>query len=286
VRRAVLPVLLSCVLAGLALAPQASADHTTMPASVTLVGSLQSELGCPGDWQPGCPATALTPVEGSPGVFRGTFDVPAGGFEYKVALNGSFAENYGGGGAPGGANIPLAAPGGSVTFTYDHATHVISDDLPEVLGRERAAHWLRADLLAWDLPADARNLTYRLHAAPDGGLELRDGAIEGGTSFALRLQRSRLPESLRSRFPHLAGFEALELPAAARREARGLLTGQLIVAAYDARGDVVDATGVQICSWTRRGARPRGGSRCGAAPTASGGRAGTPAGATPATRST
>jgi hypothetical protein len=193
VRRAVLPVLLTWVVAGLALAPQARADHTAAPSSVTLVGSLQSELGCPGDWQPPCATTALQPVEGRPGVYRGTFDVPAGAWEYKVALNGSFEENYGSGGAAGGANIPLAAPGGPVTFTYDHATHVISDDLPEVLGRERAAHWLRADLLAWDLPDDAGDRTYRLHTAPDGGLAIEDGAITGGQSFALRLRRARLP---------------------------------------------------------------------------------------------
>jgi hypothetical protein len=31
---------------------QAAADHTPLPDTVTLVGSLQSELGCPGDWQP------------------------------------------------------------------------------------------------------------------------------------------------------------------------------------------------------------------------------------------
>ena len=26
---------------------------------ITLAGSLQSELGCPGDWDPGCDATSL-----------------------------------------------------------------------------------------------------------------------------------------------------------------------------------------------------------------------------------
>ena len=30
------------------------ADHTAAPASVTIAGSLQSELGCSGDWQPDC----------------------------------------------------------------------------------------------------------------------------------------------------------------------------------------------------------------------------------------
>ena len=130
-------------LAALALllaAPAARATHTPIPGTVTLVGSLQSELGCPGDWQPECPQTRLQPVDGSPGVFRATFDVPAGGYDYKVALNGSWDENYGAGGAAGGANIAITALGGAVTFTYDHATHVIRDDAPRALGSERGAH--------------------------------------------------------------------------------------------------------------------------------------------------
>ena len=53
--------------------PAAAAGPT-----VALVGSLQSELGCPGDWQPECAATELAPVDGEPGVCRATFDVPAG----------------------------------------------------------------------------------------------------------------------------------------------------------------------------------------------------------------
>ena len=130
----------------------AAADHTPPPESVTLVGSLQAELGCPGDWQPACDRTDLEPVAGRPGIYRGTFAVPADPFEYKVAINGSFDENYGAGGAPGGANIALTAPGGEVTFTYDHATHAITDDLPRSVTAQQGAHWVRRDLIAWDLP--------------------------------------------------------------------------------------------------------------------------------------
>ena len=43
----------------------AQADHTTDPAGVALVGSLQFELGCPGNWQPDCAATELTNVPGT-----------------------------------------------------------------------------------------------------------------------------------------------------------------------------------------------------------------------------
>ena len=165
---------------------QAAADHTPLPDTVTLVGSLQSELGCPGDWQPECDATHLQPVAGEPGVFRGTFTVPAGAFEYKAAINESFDENYGAGGAPGGANIPLTAPGGEVTFTYNHTTHVITDDLPRSVTAQQAAHWVTRDLIAWDLPDEREGFSYRLYWAAEGGLTNDDGTITGGSSVPAR----------------------------------------------------------------------------------------------------
>jgi pullulanase-type alpha-1,6-glucosidase len=226
-------------------AASARADHTPVPGTVALVGTLQSELGCPGDWQPECPQTRLAPVAGSPGRFRARFDLPAGAYEYKVALNNSWDENYGAGGAPGGGNIALTAPGGPLTFTYDHATHVISDDLPRPVGSERGAHWLRRGVIAWDLPDEREGFSYRLHWAPRGGLTAEDGAISGGSSFPLALDPAGLPAGAREQFPHLAAYEALRLPRAARRRARELLTGQLVVAAYDADGRLVRATGVQ-----------------------------------------
>ncbi|MCB0132491.1 MAG: hypothetical protein KDD78_16635, partial [Caldilineaceae bacterium] len=47
-----------------AVAPQTvaarpSMDHTTNPTSVAVVGDLQDELGCPGDWQPECADTKM-----------------------------------------------------------------------------------------------------------------------------------------------------------------------------------------------------------------------------------
>jgi pullulanase-type alpha-1,6-glucosidase len=224
----------------LAAAPIAKADHTPTPSVVALVGSLQSELGCPGDWQPECADTRLQPVAGSPNLFRATFDLPAGDYEYKVALNGSWDENYGAGGASGGANIPITAPGGPVTFTYDHTTHVISDDTPKKLGAEQGAHWLRHDTIAWKPPAGATS--FRLHSAPEGGLTLADGRI-AGASLPLE-PAGGLDAALARKFPHLAGYEAFRLPRDAR--VRELLTGQLVIAASDAGGDVVGATGVQI----------------------------------------
>src|SRR5258705_307704 len=50
-------LLLSSVLS---FAVPATASDTPAPHSVTVAGSLQSELGCPDDWQPGCATTHLT----------------------------------------------------------------------------------------------------------------------------------------------------------------------------------------------------------------------------------
>nr|WP_294695352.1 pullulanase-type alpha-1,6-glucosidase [uncultured Friedmanniella sp.] len=225
---------------------QAAADHTPLPATVTLVGSLQSELGCPGDWQPECDTTTLAAVAGEPGVFRGTFTVPAGNFEYKVAIGGSFAENYGAGGAPGGANIAITAPGGEVTFSYDHSTHQITDSLPRSVTAERAAHWVRRDLLAWNLPDERAGFSYRLYWAAEGGLTNDDGTITGGSSARLRLRGSGLPASVKRDFPHLATYEALRVPRKVRERLRTILTGQVAVAAFDRDGKLVAATGVQL----------------------------------------
>ncbi|GAA1780226.1 hypothetical protein GCM10009795_028080 [Nocardioides hankookensis] len=95
--------------------------------SVTVAGSLQSELGCPGDWQPDCAATHLA-FDTSDGLWHATFALPAGSYEWKVAVDDSWDENYGAGGAAGGGNLALTVPdgGGSYVFTWDQASHVPS----------------------------------------------------------------------------------------------------------------------------------------------------------------
>ena len=109
------------------------AEHTPDPASVTIVGSLQSELGCPGDWDPGCAATHLG-FDAADGVWQGMWPVPAGNWEYKAALNNSWDENYGANAAQNGANIALNLAGEtSVKFYYDHATHWITSNQNSVI---------------------------------------------------------------------------------------------------------------------------------------------------------
>jgi glycosidase len=103
------------------------------PASVTIAGSVQSELGCAGDWDPACAATHLG-YDAADDVWQRTFEVPAGSWEYKAALNDSWDENYGQNATPGGANIPLnLTASASVKFYYDHKTHWITDNRNSVI---------------------------------------------------------------------------------------------------------------------------------------------------------
>jgi alpha-amylase len=95
--------------------------------SVTVAGSLQSEIGCAGDWDPACAASHLT-FNAKNGLWAGSFQLPAGDFEYKVAIDDSWDVNYGAGGAAGGSNIPISVPAGgaSVTFVWDQVSHIVT----------------------------------------------------------------------------------------------------------------------------------------------------------------
>ncbi|MDQ0076540.1 alpha-amylase family glycosyl hydrolase [Arthrobacter oryzae] len=102
------------------------AGEIPQPDSVTVAGSLNSELGCPGDWQPAC-ASAFMSLDPADKVWRLTVpELPRGTYEFKAAINGGWGENYGAGGAFNGQNIALEHPGGAVTFRYDHTTHLLS----------------------------------------------------------------------------------------------------------------------------------------------------------------
>jgi pullulanase-type alpha-1,6-glucosidase len=228
-------------------------DHTTHWVTsdaqgpiVTAPGSFQSELGCPGDWAPDCMRSWLQDPDGD-GVFSfTTTDLPAGSYEVKAAHGLSWDENYGEGGAPGGANIPFTVPadGEAMTFTYVLATHVLtvtSSTIAPPNLREQRAQWLDRGTVALDLPADTESWTYALHHAPDGGLAVEGDAIVGGATVELTMDPAGLPEALRQKYPHLAAYEALRVPG---MDVAAVLTGQVVVAAYE-NGRLRDATGVQ-----------------------------------------
>ena len=104
------------------------ADHTPDPTNVSIVGSLQDELGCSGDWQADCANTHLGYVDDD--VWRGVFSIPTGNWEYKATLNDTWDENYGANAQPGGSNIGLSLSGETdVGFYYDHKSHWVTDNI-------------------------------------------------------------------------------------------------------------------------------------------------------------
>lgn len=99
------------------------------PDSVTIAGTIQPDIGCAGEWNTSCEESQLTYDEQND-IWLATFDVPAGNYEYKAALNGSWDDNYGLNAEYYGANIPLEVPeDGPVTFWYDHKTRWVSDSI-------------------------------------------------------------------------------------------------------------------------------------------------------------
>ncbi|MGE5156111.1 MAG: alpha-amylase family glycosyl hydrolase, partial [Betaproteobacteria bacterium] len=146
---------------------------TSSESSVIAVvpGSFQSELGCPGDWQPDCLRSWLQDPDGDGTYSFVTTALPAGNYEGKAAINESWDENYGQGGTPGGANIAFTVPADNskVTFTYVASTHVLTiESLPS-----------HDNNVLWDgLRHDSRDTLYRTPG----------GAVPAGTPVTLRFR--------------------------------------------------------------------------------------------------
>lgn len=95
------------------------------PGMIGLPGSWQAAVGCPGDWDPACEVTFMN--DNGDGTYSLTIDVPAGEYEFKVAHDGAWSENYGVDGVADGDNYPLVLEAdSSVTFVYDGETHVVT----------------------------------------------------------------------------------------------------------------------------------------------------------------
>ena len=144
-------------------------DNHSTPIPVA-VGDFQSELGCPGDWQPDCLRSWLEDPAGSGTATFETTALPAGSYQAKVAVNESWAENYGAGGAPNGDNIPFSVPTdhAKVTFSYDTTSHVLTISVADPQGAPGAlSHF---DLARKDCLGTARNTTSRVWYTVAGGV--------------------------------------------------------------------------------------------------------------------
>jgi pullulanase len=215
----------------------------------TAPGSYQSEIGCPGDWQPDCLRSWLQDPDGD-GIYSFTTTaLPAGNYEVKVAIDESWNENYGADGARNGPNIPFTVPsdGATITFTYDPTTNTLTVNSAAPTGNttRQAAHWVARDTIAWNVEAREANI-YRLHYAPAGGIRLENGNIVGGKSIELTLDPAGLSNEVRTKFPHLSDFTALNISQADLSKVPEILKGQIAISAVNIEGELVDATGIQI----------------------------------------
>ncbi len=175
--------LLALVLGGglFATAPVASAG------TVTLVGNLQTEIGCGGDWDPTCTQSALT-FDAADNVWQASFVIPAGNWEYKVAIDGSWAENYGPNGQLNGANIQLSlATDSLVKFYFDDATNWITDDVNTRIVTAAGSFqselgcpgdWQPECLRSWLLDVDGDGVFVRDLTLPAGNYETKAATYE------------------------------------------------------------------------------------------------------------
>ncbi|WP_448808404.1 pullulanase-type alpha-1,6-glucosidase [Agromyces bauzanensis] len=221
---------------------------------VTLPGSFQSEIGCPGDWQPDCLASLMQDGD-QDGVYTfATSSIPGGNYEAKVAHGLSWDENYGVGGAPGGANYAFTATDGKlVEFRYTLATHVLEivvTDPPLAGTGQSRAQWVSEDTIAWPTEllggASAGSAAWALEHSPSAGLAVADGAVTGGDRpIELTLDPAGLSDAQLAEFPHLEGYLALHPVGLDRADVAQFVTEQLAVS-QTTDGALSAFTGVQV----------------------------------------
>ncbi len=153
------------------------------PQAVSIPGTIQSALGCAGDWQPECVDTQLA-YNANSDAWIGTFTLPAGEYEYKVAANNTWDENYGANGERDGANLTLSlAEDTTITFIFDYKSKWFADSVNHVIatvpGSYQAALGCSADwspdcLRSWLQDADGDGIyTFTTTAIPAGDYEAK-----------------------------------------------------------------------------------------------------------------
>ncbi|MDZ7705946.1 MAG: pullulanase-type alpha-1,6-glucosidase [Trueperaceae bacterium] len=108
------------------------------------------------------------------------------------------------------------------------------------------AHWLRHDLIAWDLdPAELKNAEVVLFSSSDATLDGGLGALTAEDGVRLEPLDNQLPTDLGQQVPHLAHYQAFRLPNAERGQVSELLRQQLAVGLFR-KGTLYAVTGLQL----------------------------------------
>ena len=223
----------------------------------TVAGNFQSELGCPptdpngGDWQPWCMRSWMQDLNGD-GIYTFSTRLPAGAYQYKVALNQTWSTSYGKDGGGDNISFEIPAGGAEILFSFDPVTHVPSHsvlgvDVPRGSLLRARGYWVASDWLVWvpETPVPTGSV-FKLHYDPTGAMTLAPSGIMGGNSITLERSTLGLPPDVEARFPHLAGKLALRIGDNSGIDVRQILKGQLALSVMDADGHLQDATSVQI----------------------------------------
>ncbi|MBL8160815.1 MAG: pullulanase-type alpha-1,6-glucosidase, partial [Anaerolineae bacterium] len=158
-------------------------QDVVQPETMTIPGTIQSVLGCSGDWQPDCDKTFLT-LDAADNIWKGSFALPAGSYEYKVAINKTWDENYGGNADLGGPNVQLVLSEDTVVnFYYDHATHWVADSVGDVIATAPGSYqseigcandWAPECMRSWLQDPDGDGLYFMAtNAIPAGDYEVK-----------------------------------------------------------------------------------------------------------------
>ena len=137
--------------------------------AIVVTGTVQTKAGAPKDWDPSNMTTRMKPMGHD--FYSYTEKLPAGNYQYKISVNGSWAENYGLGGLPDGANIPVNVDKPTtVTFYYNDKTHRIADSTSytmladEALPRLSGVPGLKDDVMRDELLEQFYQLTAEVKA--------------------------------------------------------------------------------------------------------------------------
>ncbi|MGL5416385.1 MAG: alpha-amylase family glycosyl hydrolase [Clostridium sp.] len=108
---------------------ETTTQNKTTEKEVVLAGTMQTLEGSKTNWNPASNETKFTYMGN--GIYEYTIkNLPAGDYQYKVAINGSWKVNYGAYGNENGANMTITNPKTQdVTFWYSDVSHITQASL-------------------------------------------------------------------------------------------------------------------------------------------------------------
>ncbi len=104
---------------------------------------------------------------------------------------------------------------------------------------DRRALWVDQATIAWN---SFGGVYYELHVDPNGELKV---PVRRGSGIPLTFSRTLEGHSY-PKFPNISGYDAWTIPASRRQRVPDMLRGEVAIASYDSRGDLVDTTGLQL----------------------------------------